>query len=160
MRPQDIASWYHQAGINYDAQGVWLFSQGDKVHWCAAFVLQCCRESGNWYERKLSDRGKLRSVGALVNDAKLRRLYVAPTTNDHQLMNELVRQQWAGLAAVFERGNDTYGHIALVDLDAFDRSQATFNCFEGNFSDALKYTSHRRFDAVTAWVLLPKGGPE
>jgi hypothetical protein len=157
-RPHEVARFY-LGKVNNDALGEWLFSQGDPVHWCAAFALQCCRESGNWVERTVQQRAMLRSVGALVNYAKNFGSHLSPTTSDHAFWRELASGRWAGVLAVFERNSDPYGHVGVVDLGLLNHDVESFVCLEGNYGDAVQAVVRRR-DSVTAWVLVPWGVPE
>lgn len=157
-RPHDVARFY-VGKVSNDALGNWLFSQGDSVHWCAAFALQCCRESGNWLEKDMVDRAKLRSVGAMVNAAKADGHFQSPTVGDHALWAEMASGRWAGVLAVFERDGDPYGHVGVVDLGLIQHDAQSFACIEGNVGDAVQCV-FRRFDKVTAWVLVPWGLPK
>lgn len=69
-RPHDVALWYWAQGVreatgNNDGLPAWLFMGGDRLAWCAAFALQCFRESGRWLENSVQDRATLRSSSAL-----------------------------------------------------------------------------------------------
>ena len=154
-RPHEVARFY-VGQVKGDDLGTWLFSQGDDVHWCAAFALQCCRESGNWLERNIGDRAALRSVSALVNNAQKQGGFLRPTVDDHNLWAELASGRWSGVLAVFERAGDPYGHVGVVDLGLLHHDVDTFICLEGNVNDSVEAVV-RRFDKVTAWVLVPWG---
>lgn len=152
MRPAQVAEWYLDQGVKGDALGNWLFSQGDKVHWCAAAFLAWCRESGNWFERSLVDRGKLRSVASIVNYAKGHNWY-CDTRED--AMRALAEGGFAGLGYVMARDGDPYGHIGMYLSHVTDE---TFVGVEGNVSDSVK-AMRRTTNEVTGWILIPQGGP-
>ena len=148
--PIEVAKWYFKQGVKSDGVGSWLFAQGDDVHWCAAFALACCRESGNWMEASLKQRGVLRSVPELVMMAKQRGLWRGSL--DQTLFN-LPTADYVGALYVVERAGNPHGHVGVLDVveSGFVRG------IEGNVTDSVKSIS-RKAEKVTGYVMVPRGG--
>lgn len=143
MRPVDLAVWYQRGVQKGDTAGQWFFAQGENAPWCAAFVLQVCRESGFWLEETVAQRGSLRNVALLVEKSK---------TID-KLDSQNKKEE---LAYVVARDGEKHGHIGLVK--SFIDEDKTFVGIEGNYRNKIS-TVQRSLKEVTAWIVLKERTP-
>lgn len=155
--PADVALWYHRQGIHNDTTGSWLFTQGDDVHWCAGFALQCCRESGHWMELRLGQRGSLRSVATLQRHAARHGLFLEKFEDDRVLSLTLEGSHvsFAGVLVLFKRGEARYGHVEVATK--FNEQSRKLHTVGGNLGDGVRRVS-RSIHKATGFILVLRGG--